>query len=215
MTRKFFHDNGLSIAVLGLFVLFFLGQTWVGWIDFNNNQVDHHHPQVSLPAYLTTGAFGEAVFENWESEFLQMGLYVILTAKLVQRGSAESKDPYGDAIDPAPQPDSPPLSKTSGWRSWCYSHSLSAALLLLFAVSFFGHAVCGVHQYNDQALEHGHPAVGVLGYMASARFWFESLQNWQSEFLAIASLVILSIWLREKDSPESKGVTAPHSQTGK
>ncbi len=215
MRKNFLHNNSLSIAVLCLFFFFFIGQALVGWNDFNHDRQDRHQTPITLPHYLTTGAFGESVFENWESEFLQMGIYVILTAKFVQRGSAESKDPDQPPQEKPLTPQSPKAVHQGGWIAWAYSHSLSAALLFLFVISFTGHAVCGAASYSDELQAHGRPPITTLQYMATSRFWFESFQNWQSEFLSIGALVILSIWLREKDSPESKEVNAPHAQTGK
>jgi hypothetical protein len=168
--------------------------------------------------YLGTGAFGEAVFENWESEFLQMGLYVILTVFLFQRGSSESKDPdkKEEVDENGPRTEDPnvPLPvKKGGFILMLYNHSLSLAFMLLFLISFVGHAVCGAKAHNEEALEHGKNVLSIWQYLGTSQFWFESFQNWQSEFLAIFTIVVLSIWLREKGSPESKPVAAAHSQT--
>jgi len=212
---RFLRDNGLSMVVLGLFAIFLAGQTLTGWCDYNQDRQTRHEPRVNLLAYVTTGAYGEAVFENWESEFLQMGIYVILTAKLYQRGSSESKDPDKPKEPITIGPDSPGPIRKGGAAAWWYSHSLSFALLALFVAAFVLHAITGCHYYNEEARDLGEPIFTTLQYMGSSRFWFESFQNWQSEFLAIGALVILSIWLRERGSPESKEVSAPHSQTGK
>lgn len=214
---SFFRRNGLSVVLILLFAVFLGGQTWFGWKHFNEENEEHGQPGVSLLSYLGSGAFGEAVFENWESEFLQMGLYVMLTAFLFQKGSAESKDPEekpeggssGKDFSRAPGP-----VRRGGWALFLYSHSLSIAFLLLFAISFTGHLVCGTRAFNEEALAHGQPTVTIGQYLVSSQFWFESFQNWQSEFLAIFAIVVLSIWLREKGSPESKPVEAPHEQTG-
>ena len=218
--RRFLRDNGLSIVMLGLFFVLLVGQSVVGWRKYNEDQREHGRSQESYLAYLGTGHFGEAVFENWESEFLQMAGYVWLTSFLIQRGSAESKDP-DEPDDPADDlernrdnPEAPWPVRAGGAAAWLYSHSLSLAFMLLFALSFVGHAVTGQEEYNQDQQEHGQPAVTLGGYFASATFWFESLQNWQSEFLAVAAMVVLSIWLREKGSPESKPVARPHSATG-
>ncbi len=214
-------ENGLSIVLAAMFLVFITGQTLTGWSVLNAENRSHGQPALTLRAYLHSGAFGEAVFENWESEFLQMGVYVVLTAYLFQKGSSESKDPHqageNDA-DPRARgedPRAPAPVRRGGWRLALYSHSLSLALFSLFAVSFAGHAVWGLRAANEEALRHGQSAETLAGYVTSATFWFESLQNWQSEFLAIFSLVVLSIWLREKGSPESKPVAAPHDATGK
>jgi hypothetical protein len=175
---------------------------------------------IAFTQYLQTGAFGEAVFENWESEFLQMGLYVILTVFLFQRGSSESKDPdKKEEVDNEPshsqQNQNAPLPvRKGGILLRLYNYSLSIAFMGLFFISFAGHAIFGLRAYNDEALEHGQRATTLFGYVSSSQFWFESFQNWQSEFLAILCIVVLSIWLRQKGSPESKPVAAPHSSTG-
>jgi hypothetical protein len=165
------------------------------------------------------------VFENWESEFLQMGLYVFLTVFLVQRGSAESKKPEDELEDGPEEIDEDPAEhrndpgapwpvRRGGFVLKLYQNSLSLAFLVLFLVSFVGHAMGGAADYNEEQAIHGGPPVSTFGYMATSRFWFESFQNWQSEFLAVASIVILSIMLRQRGSPESKPVHAPTWQTG-
>jgi hypothetical protein len=219
--KRLLRDNGLSIALLLLFVLFLVGQAIAGWLHYNEEQREHHQSPVTFQAYLATGAFGEAVFENWESEFLQMGLYVILTIFLFQRGSAESKDPdKKESVDEVPAAnrvnvDAPYPVKKGGIWLLLYNNSLAIALMLLFILSFIGHAVSGLSAYNKEAMEHGQEPLGsIWEYLATSQFWFESFQNWQSEFLAIFAIVVLSIWLRQKGSPESKPVAASHSETG-
>ena len=216
--KGFLRDNGLSLVLIALFVLFFAGQTVFGWLNYNGDKDEHHQPQIGFGQYLGTGAFGEAVFENWESEFLQMGLYVILTVFLFQRGSSESKDPdkKEEVDENGPRTEDPnvPLPvKKGGFILMLYNHSLSLAFMLLFLISFVGHAVCGAKAHNEEALEHGKNVLSIWQYLGTSQFWFESFQNWQSEFLAIFTIVVLSIWLREKGSPESKPVAAAHSQT--
>lgn len=207
-------DYGLSLVLGTLFLLFLIGQTFAGWAHYNEENRWHHKPPVSLGAYVQTGAYGEAVFENWESEFLQMGLYVVLTVFLFQKGSAESNDPDASENKSKTPRDAPWPVRQGGLVRWLYSHSLSTAFFLLFAFSFLGHAICGLAASNEDAAAHGEPTSTLLEYLSSSQFWFESLQNWQSEFLAILAIVILSIWLREKGSPESKPLDASHSQTG-
>lgn len=159
--------------------------------------------------------------ENWESEFLQMFFFVVLTVFLYQKGSAESKDPdKEEEVDRDPRKsrnkkDAPLPVRKGGWMLKVYEHSLSLAFLLLFLVSFVFHAVGGAGEYNEDQREHGRPErVTTLGYMGTSQFWFESLQNWQSEFLAVGSMVVLTIFLRERGSKESKPVDSPHSSTG-
>ena len=170
-------------------------------------------------AYLRSPEFLEPTAENWESEFLQMGAYVVLTAFLVQKGSAESKDPdQAEPVDRRPDPNRPgapgPVRRGGGALA-LYRHSLSLAFLALFAVSFVLHAIGGAGAYNQEQAAHGRPErVSALGYMGTARFWFQSPQNWQSEFLAVLAIVVLTIFLREHGSPESKPVDAAHAETG-
>ena len=218
--RSLFRNNGLSIILFLLFAGTMLGQTFTGWYEHNQTQRDHGQPEAGLTEYLKTGHFWEATSENWESEFLQMAMFVLLTAWLYQKGSAESKDPDGDdAVDNDPRlsrhdPEAPGPVRRGGWALWVYAHSLSITFLALFLASFAAHAVGGAAEYNDDRREHGRPQVTVLQYMGTSRFWFESLQNWQSEFLSLLAMVVLTIFLREKGSPESKPVAAPHSGHG-
>jgi hypothetical protein len=213
-------DNGLSLALVALFVMFFVGQALAGHRHYNEEQREHGQPGASLGEYLRSGEFLEATAENWESEFLQMAAYVLFTSFLFQRGSAESKRLDGpEAVDRDPRrarqrPDVPWPVRRGGWILSLYSSSLSLALLLLFLLSFAVHALAGAHAYNAAELAHGGHAVSVLEYLGSSQFWFESFQNWQSEFLAIAVMVVFSIFLRQRGSPESKPVDAPHGETG-
>ena len=218
--RRLLRDNGLSIAMFGLFFVFFAAQSVVGFLDYNSTEEEHGRPPVGYAEYLGNGDFVEAVFENWESEFLQMGLYVLLTAFLFQRGSAESRDPeaqhpddagYGEARQRA---DAPWPVRRGGLALKLYENSLSIALLSLFVFSFAMHAVGGAGAYSQEQVEHGERPVSALGYLGTSRFWFESFQNWQSEFLAIGAMVVLSIYLRQRGSPESKPVASPHDRTG-
>ena len=216
--KRFFRHNGLSVVLAVIFGLLLAAQALTGWKAYNEESLEHGGQTVSLSRYLRTGHFWEAVFENWESEFLQMGAYVLLTAFLFQKGSAESNDPDkkgGDTNAACLSQDAPGPILRGGWRRKLYEHSLSLALLGLFLASFVGHALGGARWHNEENLYHGKAAESVWQYVTSAQFWFESFQNWQSEFLAVLSVVLLSIWLREKDSPESKEVTAPHSSTGR
>jgi len=214
--RRFLHDNGLSLVLAAMFLVFWIAQSLVGHHEYNQEQQGHGQSQITYSQYLRTGAFVEATAENWESEFLQMFFYVLLTAFLVQKGSAESKWPDPDEPEPKEPPEEhqPGPVRAGGWRLKIYEHSLSLAFLTLFLISFVAHGMGGARDYNQGQAEHGQPAVSLLGYFATSRFWFESFQNWQSEFLAVLAMVVLSIWLREKNSPESKRVEAPHSETG-
>jgi len=211
--KRFWHYNGLSITLIFLFLLFWGGQTLTGFRDYNNDQHTKHQPGVTLLQYVGSGDFAEATFENWESEFLQMGFYVILTTVLFQKGSAESKDPDEEESDPdsAQEKSAPQLQ---GWRLKLYENSLSLAFFGLFLMSLLLHAWGGSRAYSQELLEDGKAAIGFWTFLTSARFWFQSFQNWQSEFLAVASIVLLSIFLRQKGSPESKSIDSPNSATG-
>jgi hypothetical protein len=213
-------NHGLSIVLLLLFAGTFVGQIWAGWLSHNEELRDHGEPAISLGRYLVTGHFGEATFENWESEFLQMSAYVMLTAFLFQRGSAESKDPdeaereRDDPRSAAELAAAPWPVRHGGWVRRLYGQSLSIAFALLFLASFVLHAVAGLPEFNAERLAHGSPASPLATYVGSSRFWFESFQNWQSEFLSLAAMVVLSIFLRQRGSPESKPVAAPTWETG-
>ena len=218
--RRFLFENGLVLAATALFLFSFAGQILTGHAVYNEEQQAHASPTISLAAYLRTGDFVEATFENWESEFLQMAVFVILTVFLYQRGSSESKTiEEPDAVDQRPEeargdPNAPGPVRRGGAALWFYKHSLSIALFALFLVSFVAHAIGGSAKYNQEQQQHGQPMLSILGYIASSQFWFESFQNWQSEFLSVGVLVLFSIWLREQGSAQSKPVAAPHSDTG-
>jgi len=219
--RRILRENGLSIVLVSLFLLFWVAQSVVGNHEYNSEQQEHGQPGLGYASYIRSSHFWEATSENWESEFLQIFAYVLLTAFLYQKGSAESKkldEPEPVDRDPRrkrKQQDVPGPVRRGGLALKLYEHSLSLAFLLLFLVSIAMHAVSGASEYNQEQAEHGEPnALSVLQYVGTSRFWFESFQNWQSEFLAIAAVVLLSIFLRQRGSPESKPVDSPHSQTG-
>jgi hypothetical protein len=207
--------NGLSLVLVTLFVAFLLGQVVAGHAVSNEERLLDGLPTQDLASYLVSGHFISSTFENWESEFLQMGMYVLLTVWLRQKGSAESRplDPAEEEerIEPGPTPH--PVT-AGGVARWVYSHSLSLALFSLFLGSFLMHAYGSLLHENQDRLARGVPAIDLLEHLGGAQFWFESFQNWQSEFLAVLALVLLSIVLREDKSPESKPLAAPHGQTG-
>lgn len=218
--KRFLRNNGLSLTMFALFFFSLVGQTLTGHRQYNEEQQDHGQPSVGLAEYLKSGHFVEATFENWESEFLQMGAYVVFTVFLFQKGSSESKDPERlERVDVNPaqsreHDDAPWPVRRGGWVLKLYENSLTIALLLLFLISFVLHAVGGAAEYNEEQIMRGEQTVSALQYLATSRFWFESFQNWQSEFLSIGAMVVLSIWLRQKGSPESKPVDSPHGETG-
>jgi hypothetical protein len=213
-------NNGLLLACLGLFLVFFIGMIISGTATYNEQQQEHGSTEhISVAQYLTTGDFVEATFENWESEFLQMGMYVVLTAFLFQKGSSESKPIDEDA----PQDQDPRQAKDDPSAPWpvrrggvilvLYEHSLAIAFFVLFFASMALHAVGGRTAFNEEQIEHGQATVSVWQYLTTSQFWFESMQNWQSEFVAVAAIVGLSIFLRQRGSAESKPVAEPHRHT--
>jgi hypothetical protein len=215
-----FRNHWLSIVLFGLFLLCEGGLSFVGQHHYNQEQLQHGQPQLGYFEYLASASFMEATMENWESEFLQMFAYVLLTAFLYQRGSAESRKlDEPEPVDRDPRladktADTPWPVRRGGWVLTLYENSLSIGLFLLFALSFAWHAVAGTRAYRQQELAHGGHSVTVVQYLGTTQFWFESLQNWQSEFFSIGMMVMLSIVLRQRRSPESKPVDSPHGQTG-
>jgi len=212
--RTFFRNHGLSLTMLGCFlVLLLVGQVRAGLSEYNEDREKAGLVQLGWAEYLRSAHFIEATAENWESEFLQMAIYVFATAWLYQKGSAESKDPrkhHRHTAGRAVRPDSPWPVRRGGWVLRVYEHSLSLAFLTLFLIAFVLHALGGHRLYNEERSHDGETALTLAQYVGSSRFWFESFQNWQSEFLAIGSMVVLSIFLREVNSPESKEVQTPH-----
>jgi len=216
---RFWRNNGLSVVLFTLFLVTLAGQTLTGHHHHNEEQRDHGQPELTLGEYVRSPAFLEVTMENWESEFLQMGFYVVLTVFLYQKGSAESKDPdKPEPVDREPNPNRPGAPgpvRRGGWRLALYRNSLSLVLGGLFLISFVLHAVGGAGDHNEEQRLHGNAeSLSTLEYMGTSRFWFESFQNWQSEFLAILCIVLFTVWLRQHGSPESKPVDAAHDDTG-
>jgi len=218
--RKFLYENSLTLVLLLITLGALAGQALTGWHQFNAAQRDFGQATIGLGAYLTTGHFVESVFENWESEFLQMGCYVMFTIWLRQKGSADSKqvDGSGDEVDREPDPnkkDAPGPVRRGGWVLAVYRRSLTLALFSLFAVSFVLHAYGAARNHNHEEALKGKPAhETTLSILGTSEFWFQSLENWQSEFLSVATVVVLSIFLRQHGSPESKPLDAAHDETG-
>jgi hypothetical protein len=220
--RRALRDNALSIVFLGLFAAALAGQALAGWREFNEIASAHSEEAISFGRYLTSSSFGQAVLENWQSEYLQFTLYILLTVWFVQRGSPESKPPeeeggQSDAEqlvgEHAPS-DAPRWARAGGARTRLYSNSLVLAMATIWMLSWFGQSVTGWSEYNSDQLTHDQPTVSWLGYLGTANFWEATLQNWQSEFLAVGSMAVLSIYLRQRGSPESKKVGEPHHKTG-
>lgn len=216
--HSFLYRNGLTLTFLALFLITLVAQALTGWKEHNQVLKEEKANEINLATYLQSGHFISATFENFESEFLQMALYVMLTVGLRQRGSAESKsldDP--EDVDRIPQPhkDAPWAVKKGGWILKIYSNSLSIAFVILFLISWALHFYGSWTDHNTQQVIKNLPTESVITYLSGPNFWFETFQNWQSEFLSVLSIVFLTIYLRQKGSPESKPVDAPHSETGK
>jgi hypothetical protein len=203
------------LVLIALMLASLAGQVFTGWQTENNELAEEGQNLLSISEYLQSGHFIQATFENWESEFLQMMLYVLLTVSLRQKGSSESKKLSGEEDvdrEPTPHPSAPwPVRKGGIWLT-IYKHSLSLAFGILFLTAFMLHFLGSYRDFNFEQSIKDKPPVTAGAYLRESRFWFESFQNWQSEFMAVASIVILSIWLREKGSPESKPVDMPHGE---
>jgi hypothetical protein len=217
--KEFLFDNGLVLLMFGLFAVFLVGVSMTGYLYNNEQLLEHGQPSESYGQYLVSGEFVEAVFENWESEFLQMAALVIATIMLRQKGSADSKKLKGKSeVDTSSRYS---IINASSWtnrdkaiKETLYANSLSLALIALFVLSFALHAAGGVSARNQEAQFHGEQQISTIEYVTSSQFWFESFQNWQSEFLAIGTLLLLSIYLRQRGSPESKAIGDPNQKTG-
>lgn len=216
--HSFFYRNGLTIALVFLFILSFSGQIVTGWKEYNEEREEYQQEEIPLGRYLKTGHFYQTTFENWESEFLQMGLYVLLTVWLRQKGSSESKDlDKKEEVDREPDPtkkDAPAPVRKGGFILKLYKNSLTIAFALLFSASSFLHGYGSFKNYNEEQAFKNKPTISFHEFIGKTRFWFESFQNWQSEFVAVISIVVLSIYLRQKGSPESKPVDASYGETG-
>jgi hypothetical protein len=220
--RRFLKENGLSLVFLLFFVLAVGGQAFAGWHDFNDEALAHHETTISLGRYLTSSAFGNALLENWQSEYLQFTLYILLTVWFIQKGSTESKAP-GEAglqsdrtqrVGEYAEPRSPRWAAVRGFRRAVYSNSLVGLMAVIWILSWLGQSLTGWSTYNSDQITHHQAEVSWLGYLGTADFWQATLQNWQSEFLAVGSMLVFSIYLRQRGSPESKPVGAPHDETG-
>ncbi|HEY0452540.1 DUF6766 family protein [Actinophytocola sp.] len=221
--RRFLRDNGLSVAFGLLFLAALAGQAVAGLADFNNRQVLEGGQTVSLGSFLASSDFAVDVSENWQSEYLQFFLYILATVWLVQRGSPESKPPGRIGLESDEDQRvgryaterSPKWARTGGWRTAVFSRSLCIAMGSLFLFSWLAQSIAGLSTFNEEQLAQLTDPVSWPQYVAGADFWNRTLQNWQSEFLAIGSMAVLSVYLRQRGSPESKPVGAPHDVTEK
>jgi hypothetical protein len=219
---RFLRENSLSLFFGFLLIGSLIGQSFAGLHQFNADAVTHHQSTYTWFRYVTSSEFGGDVMENWQSEFLQFSLYILSTVWLLQRGSSESKSPgdVGTTSDQRQQVGgyakrtSPAWAKTAGLPRFLYGNSLLLAMTFCFFGSWICQSVNGWRAYNHQQLEHKESTITWGEYWANADFWDRSLQNWQSEFLAIGSMAVFSIYLRQRGSPESKPVGAPHDATG-
>ncbi len=215
---SFFYRNSLTIVFMLLFVLTLVAQAVTGWKEHNQDLTNEGGRQLGFITYLGSGHFISATFENFQSEFLQMSLYVVLTVCLRQIGSAESKSlEQEEEVDREPKKhaDAPWAVKKGGWILKIYENSLSLCFVLLFLLSWAAHLYGSWRDFNDEQVLLHKQILGLKDFLAEPTFWFETFQNWQSEFLSVASIVFFTIFLRQKGSPESKPVDAPDMETGK
>jgi hypothetical protein len=219
---RFVRHNGLGLFFGGIFLATLIGQALVGHADYNHLQAAHHDSPLSLVRYVTSSDFGADVLENWQSEYLQFTLYILATVWLLQRGSPESKELGKEGLESEEEQKigehaderSPRWARLGGLRTRLYSHSLVIAMAAIWIASWGVQAVTGRVAYNADQLDHQEAALSFLHYLGTSDFWNRTLQNWQSEFLAVGSMAVLSIYLRQRGSPESKPVGAPHEATG-
>jgi uncharacterized protein DUF6766 len=220
--RRFLRDNSLSLVFGAIFLGALVGQAFAGWAAFNSDQVGQNLSQVPFVEYVTSSSFAADVAENWQSEYLQFSLYILATVWLLQRGSPESKaleeagleSDEDQKVGRHAQPDSPAWARGGGARTTIFSWSLSLVMLAIFFGSWLVQSVAGWSSYNEQQMQQLQDPLGWTSYLVNSDFWSRTLQNWQSEFLAVGSMAVLSIYLRQRGSPESKPVGEPHGTTG-
>jgi hypothetical protein len=221
-SRGFVRDNALSLTFGGLFLVTLVGQAVSGAADYNAQQIADGLEPVSLLEYVTSSSFGVDVMENWQSEYLQFLLYIFATVWLVQRGSAESKKPGEEGTESDKEQrlgryateDSPAWVRAGGWRTTVFSRSLGMLMGALFLLTWAASSVAGWAAFNSEQLGQRQDPVSWLGYLGEADFWNRSFQNWQSEMLAVGSMAVFSVYLRQRGSPESKPVGVAHADTG-
>jgi hypothetical protein len=215
--KRFVKENSLSLFFLAIFLLALGGQAVAGHNLYNEEALAHGGDPISLWRYLSSSSFGQAVMENWQSEYLQFALFALATVWLLQRGSPESKelDKAGIESDEDQmvgrhaREDSPLWARAGDLRTAIYSNSLIIVMALVFFGSWFAQSVTGMTDYNQEQHDHGDPRLSWWSYVGSSQFWEATLQNWQSEFLAVGSFAIIAVYLRQRGSPESKPVGAP------
>jgi hypothetical protein len=220
--RRFLFENSLSLFFLALFLISLVGQSIAGLYEFNDHQTQHGEATVSYGRYVVSSDFGADMLENWQSEWLQFWVFALATVWLVQKGSNESKR-LGDAgretdmeqrVGPHAPAAAPRWAKVKDWRLSLYSNSFFIVMGLVFLTTWVAQSFATWTVFNDEQQAHDDATVSWLTYIGSADFWERSLQNWQSEFLAVGTMVVFTIYLRQRGSPESKPVGAPHEETG-
>ncbi len=219
---KTLRDHSLSLFFFTIFVAALIGQAIAGNAEFNNEAIAHGSETMSFWSYVVSADFGQAVMENWQSEYLQFTLFIFATIWFVQKGSPESKklDEVGTESDKDQkvgqyaQQNSPKWARARGFKLWLYSNSLLLVMLTIWLGSWLAHSLTGWRVFNEEAVDHDETTLSWLQYLGTADFWETTLQNWQSEFLAVGSMAVLAIYLRQRGSPESKPVGAPHEATG-
>jgi hypothetical protein len=220
--RRILRDNGIGLVFGGLFLLMLVGQAFAGQAQYNGEQVASGAEPVSFLQYVTSSTFAVDVVENWQSEYLQFFLYIFLTVWLVQRGSAESKDiekigtesDEDQKVGAHARSDSPKWARYHDWRGALFSRSLGVVMGTIFVLSWLAQSVAGWAAFNSEQLGNREDPVTWLGYLGEPEFWNRTLQNWQSEMLAVGSMAVLAVYLRQRGSPESKPVGAAHADTG-
>ena len=220
--RRFIREQSLTLFFLALFLAALIGQAIAGHALHNEEAIAHHGHEMGFWRYLVSSDFGNAVMENWQSEYLQFLLFMLATVYLIQRGSPESKEPGKQGTETLKEQklgehareDSPEWAKPRGIRTFVYSNSLLIVMAIIFFGSWFAQSVTGWTNFNAEQADHHEAAVSWLSYVGSADFWQATLENWQSEFLAIGSFAAFTVFLRQRGSPESKPVGAPHDATG-
>ena len=220
--RRFLRENSLSLLFAVLLLLSLLGESVAGWKQFNEEALTHHSETMGYLRYLVSSDFGEGVMENWQSEFLQFTTFIAATIWFLQKGSSESK-PLEDAGPESDQKQrvggyadarAPAWAKVKDWRLRLYENSLLIVMGAIWLGTWFAQSVAGHVQYNSDRIGHHLYPVSWVSYLGRPDFWSRTLQNWQSEFLAVGSMAILAVYLRQRGSPESKPVGSPHSATG-
>ena len=220
--RRFLRENSLSLFFLVLFLVSVLGQSFAGQHDYNAEQAEHGAQAASWSHYAVSSEFWSAVMENWQSEFLQFSFFIAATIWLLQKGSNESKPLGNSGLESdqqqkigayAPQ-NAPRWAKTRHWRTTLYSNSLLIVMTAIFFLTWTAQSIASWNVFNEDQRDHGEAAIGWFAYLLNPDFWEQTLQNWQSEFLAVGTMAVFTIYLRQRGSPESKPVGATHSETG-